>query len=120
MSLDIIEIALDRMSDFAEFERLATEIMYLEGWYDIKPLGGVADLGQDAISERLFKSGGTERTVFQYTLQEYLPGKVTDTVEKLRENKIDFSELVVVTPMNSARRLRSKCNRMLGETTRFG
>ena len=54
MSLDAIELALDRMTDFTGFERLATELMYLEGWYDIKPLGGTGDMGQDAVSERFF------------------------------------------------------------------
>ena len=48
MSFDAIELALDRMTDFVAFERLATEVMYLEGWYDIRPLGGPADQGQDA------------------------------------------------------------------------
>ena len=98
MSLDVIELALDRMTDFIAFERLATEVMYLAGWYDIRPLGGTADLGQDAVAERFFGQPDTERTVFQYTLQHYLPGKVTDTANKLRANKIGFSELVVVTP----------------------
>lgn len=98
MSLDIIEIALDRISDFVGFERLATDVMYLEGWVNIKPLGGVADLGQDATSERFYESGESERTVFQYTLQEYLPGKVNDTIEKLNQNGVKFAEIVVVTP----------------------
>ena len=98
MSLDVIELALDRMTDFTGFERLATQLMYLEGWYDIKPLGGTGDMGQDAVSERFFGEGASQRTVFQYTLQHYLPGKVTDTIEKLRANNIDFFELIVVTP----------------------
>src|SRR6185437_7726118 len=83
VSLDLIEIALSRLTDFAEFERLATEVMYLDGWHDIKPLGGVSDQGQDAISESFFQAE-LERTVFQYTLQEYLPGKVAETIEKLK------------------------------------
>ena len=70
------------MTDFTDSERLASEIMYLEGWIDIKPLGGVADLGQDAVVERFYRpDGDMSRTVFQYTLQEYLPGKVNETIE---------------------------------------
>jgi hypothetical protein len=98
VSLDLIDLALDRMTDFAEFERLATEVMYLDGWHDIKPLGGTADLGVDAASERFFRQADVERTVFQYTLQEYLPGKISETITKLRDNKIEFSELILVTP----------------------
>jgi len=99
MGMDLIEIALDRMSDFGEFERLASEVMYLEGWVDLRPLGGVSDDGQDAVSERLYRQGGDiTRTVFQYTLQAYLPGKVNDTIETLRTNGVAFDELVAVTP----------------------
>ena len=98
MSFDAIELALDRMTDFIAFERLATELMYLDGWYDIKPLGGTADMGQDAVSERFFTHAASQLTVFQYTLQHYLPDKVTDTIERLRANDIPFFELIVVTP----------------------
>ena len=97
MSFDAIELALDRMTDHTAFERLATELMYLDGWCDIKPLGGTADMGQDAVSERFFGQAASQRTVFQYTLQHYLPGKVTATIEKLRANNIAFFELIVVT-----------------------
>jgi hypothetical protein len=97
LSLDLIQIGLNRLTDFSEFERLATEIMYLEGWHVIRPLGGVSDEGQDAISERFFREEEEERTVFQYTLQEYLPGKIEETIEKLEKNSIKFTELVVVT-----------------------
>ena len=98
MSFDLIELALDRITDFADFERLATEVMYLDGWHGVRPLGGTADLGQDAVSERFFRQADVERTVFQYTLQEYLPGKIADTITKLRDNKIEFYELILVTP----------------------
>ena len=98
MSFDAIELALGHMTDFAEFERLATEVMYLEGWDDIRPLGGKGDLGQDAVSERFYGQSNIQRTVFQYTLQQYLPDKVKATIVKLLRNDIDFTELVIVTP----------------------
>ena len=110
MSFDAIELALGHMTDFVAFERLATEVMYLEGWQDIKPLGGRGDLGQDAVSERFFELSGVQRTVFQYTLQQYLPEKVTATIEKLQDNKIGFVELIVVTPnsISSERQIKMK------------
>ena len=112
MSFDAIELALDRMTDFTGFERLATELMYLEGWYDIKPLGGTGDMGQDAVSERFFGEKASQRTVFQYTLQHYLPGKVTATIEKLRANNIDFFELIVVTPHSISSETHVKMQRV--------
>ena len=111
MSFDAIELALDRMTDFVAFERLATEVMYLEGWYNIRPLGGPADQGQDAASERFFGRSDSQRTVFQYTLQQYLPGKVTATIEKLRANDIDFFELVIVTPHSVSSETQTKMRR---------
>ena len=111
MSFDAIELALDRMTDHTAFERLATELMYLEGWYDIKPLGGTADMGQDAVSERFFGQAASQRTVFQYTLQHYLPGKVTATIEKLRANNIAFFELIVVTPHSISSETQIKMQR---------
>ena len=111
MSLDAIELALDRMTDYTAFERLATELMYLEGWYDIKPLGGTADMGQDAVSERFFDQAASQRTVFQYTLQHYLPGKVKATIEKLRANNIAFFELIVVTPHSISSETQIKMRR---------
>ena len=111
MSFDAIELALDRMTDHTAFERLATELMYLDGWCDIKPLGGTADMGQDAVSERFFGQAASQRTVFQYTLQHYLPGKVTATIEKLRANNIAFFELIVVTPHSISSETQIKMQR---------
>lgn len=98
MSLDIIEIALDKLTDDTDFEKLSSEIMELEGYTNIKPLGIVSDSGRDAIQESYFASYGKVVTIFQYTLQEYLPSKIDNTIEKLKEAKIDFQELVIVNP----------------------
>ena len=46
MGFDIVEIALDYMTDAVRFEKLAAEVMRREGYHDIKPLGGVADPGR--------------------------------------------------------------------------
>jgi len=114
MSLDLIEIALDRITDAAEFERLAAEVMYLQGYHDIKPLGGVHDLGQDAIQDRFLHRVGRSKIVFQFTLEEYLPGKLRRTVRRLAEASIEYSELVLVTP----RRLSSERQAQLIEMAR--
>lgn len=97
MSVDIVEIALDNMTDHQQFEKLASEIMRDEGYPNIKPLGGVADSGQDAIQESFFLSEGRNRIIFQYTLQEYLAGKIGETVEKLDKAGREYNELVIVT-----------------------
>ena len=98
MSLDIVEIALDSLTDYQEFEKIASEIMRDEGYPTIMPLGGSADLGRDAIQESYFISKGRNITVFQYTLQEYLPGKIKETINKLSKANIQYNKLVIVTP----------------------
>ncbi len=98
MSLDIVEIALDRLTDYQEFEKIASEIMRDEGYPNIKPLGGLADRGRDAIQESYSISEGQNIAVFQYTLQQYLPGKIKDTINKLNKANIKYNELVIVTP----------------------
>lgn len=98
MSLDIVEIALDALTDHQEFEKIASEIMRDEGYPTIKPLGGLADHGRDGIQESYFMSKGRNITVFQYTLQQYLPGKIKDTIDKLNKANIEYNEVVIVTP----------------------
>ena len=98
MSLDIVHIAINQFTDHVDFEVLATEIMREEGYTRIKPLGGVADLGRDAQFETFKISEGKVTTVFQYSLQDYVAGKIDDTIEKLKENKIEYHQLVLVTP----------------------
>ncbi|MEE9552807.1 MAG: hypothetical protein V3W18_00810 [candidate division Zixibacteria bacterium] len=98
MSLDIVEIALDNMTDFNDFEKLASEIMRDEGYPEIIPLGGKSDLGRDAIEERFLRCDSKILTVFQYTLQLNISLKIKETIEKLAEADISFGELVIVTP----------------------
>jgi hypothetical protein len=106
--MDTIEILLDSYTDFVKFERLATEIMTLEGFGTITPIGGVDDEGVDAEIVKYFKDD-TERVIFQFTIQENVGSKITDTIKKLKENKIDFQQLIVVTKneVNNAQKYRT-------------
>lgn len=97
MSLDIVEIGLSRMTDHADFEKLATEILYNEGYYDIIPLPGGSEMGQDATQESFYYDKETNKIVFQFTIQEYFKGKVIKTIERLQSAKVEFNELVIVT-----------------------
>lgn len=97
MGLDLVEIALDRLTDDQEFEKLATETLYEEGYYDIVPMPGGNDFGQDAIADKFYESISDTRTVFQYSLQGYSKGKIEKTIARLKEVGIKFTELVYVT-----------------------
>ena len=98
MGPDIVEIALSRITDSNDFEKLATEIMQNEGYPNVRQLGGVSDKGRDGVQENLFESNVRTRIVFQYTIQkENVSSKVKSTIRKLEENKIEYSDLVYVT-----------------------
>ena len=97
---DIIEISLDAMSDHRLFEKLASEIMRDEGYPKIIPLGGARDKGRDAVLQGFYISLGRTCTAFQYTLQEYIPGKIDETIATLAKEKISYQELVIVTRYN--------------------
>jgi hypothetical protein len=98
MGWDIIEFALSTITDDTDFEKLAAEVMYQEGFPHIIPLGGTNDGGRDAIEERLYQSEGVVRTVFQFSLQEDYRGKIRQTAIRLAEVGIEYTELVYVTP----------------------
>ena len=104
MTLDIIDISLEGMTDHVQFESLASELMRAQGYSNIIPLGGVSDSGKDAVHESIYESRGKFTTIFQYTLQKDIDTKTIDTAEKLRKNNIQYDELVLVTTrvVNSA------------------
>jgi hypothetical protein len=107
MNLDLIEIGLSYITDNSTFEKLASEVMREEGYHDIKPLGGVNDQGQDAYQEKFYYRMGLIRTVFQYTLQDYVEGKFRDT--------IDILGTIHLIPCT-----KNKKNQMAGEKSRAG
>jgi hypothetical protein len=95
--MDIVELTLDYLKDFASFEKMASEIMLLEGWDGIQPLGGVHDLGRDAIKTSYFRAESPHVTVFQYTIEKHAADKIDRTVARLQETQVPFHELVFVT-----------------------
>ncbi|NOT76981.1 MAG: hypothetical protein HOP08_18815 [Cyclobacteriaceae bacterium] len=104
----IIEIALNKYTDFNKFEELATRILNDEGYDSIRAIGGVADKGIDGEETRYYHDG-TKKTIFQYSLDKRNRQKLIDTIEKLKENAIQFESIVFVTinQINNTEKLRS-------------
>lgn len=94
--MDLIEYALDKYTNFNKFEQLSTEIMALEGYRTIRPVGGIDDEGIDAELVSYYEDD-IFKTVFQYTIQENLSSKISNTIKKLEENKINYQLLIFVT-----------------------
>jgi len=120
MSLDVVEIALDRLTDWSTFEKLASEIMRDEGYPDIRPLGGVHDGGEDAAVERYFEATGRRfRVVFQYTLRSDVSVKLDDTIRRLETSGAQFQKLVIVTSAQISSETQAALRRRAREA-RFG
>jgi hypothetical protein len=113
----IIEIALNKYTDFNKFEEIATRILNDEGYESIHAIGGIADKGVDGEEIRYYHDG-TKRTVFQYSLDKRNRQKIIDTIEKLKENKINFESLVFVTvnQINNTEKLRSDIRKLYKNT----
>lgn len=92
----ILEIALNKYTDFSKFEELATRILNDEGYQTIRAIGGIGDEGADAVQTKYF-TDASERTVFQYSLDKKNKQKIIDTIEKLKENNVEYQTLVFVT-----------------------
>lgn len=93
---NIISIALDSYTDFHKFEELATAILNDDGYCNIIAVGGIGDDGIDAEETKYFKDG-TEKIIFQYSLDKKPKIKIENTINKLRSNGCIFQTLVYVT-----------------------
>lgn len=93
---NIITIALDTYTDFRKFEELATTILNDDGYDNIIAVGGIGDDGIDAQESKIFNDG-TDKTIFQYTLDKNPKQKIENTITKLKSNGIVFQNLVYIT-----------------------
>ena len=109
---DIIEYALDRYTDFKKFETIATQVLTLEGFSNIIPIGGIDDEGIDAEIVTYYEDE-IQKTVFQYTIQENISSKISDTISTLEENSIEYSNLIFVTKnqVNNIGALKTKARK---------
>jgi len=94
--MSYINIALDNYTDFRKFEELATTILNDDGYNAIVAIGGIGDDGIDAQETKYFNDG-TEKTIFQYSLDKSPKQKIINTIDKLKSNDIKFQNLVYVT-----------------------
>lgn len=107
--MDIIDYALAQNTDFKKFEQLSIEILKLNGYESIIPVGGIDDEGIDALLVKYYQDE-TKTTVFQITLQDNINSKIYSTITKLIENGIAFDELVLVTSnqINNTQSIKTK------------
>lgn len=96
MGADPITYCLENITDYSVFERLCNQLMLLEGYASIVPLGGFKDKGRDAV--HLSEAG--LRTIFAYSVREDWRAKLAEDAEKIHRHRHQCSKLVFVTTAN--------------------
>jgi tetratricopeptide (TPR) repeat protein len=84
---------LETITDYFAFERLCHDLMALEGYPAIEPLGRFADKGRDAI--HVSKSNRT--TIFAYSVREDWRAKLAEDANKIKEHNHTCDELVFIS-----------------------
>lgn len=94
MPIDLTLYALDTITDTWEFEKLCNDLLFREGFKNLKPHGGMHDRGIDAL---INVHETNSRIIFQYSIQKTFEAKIKDTLKKLEENGEKCDELHYVT-----------------------
>ena len=93
MGANVTIYCLEKLTDYSEFERLCTDLMALDGYPSIEPLGGFSDKGRDAI--HVDKSGTT--TIFAYSVQENWRVKLSEDASKINRHGHSCDNIVFMT-----------------------
>jgi hypothetical protein len=88
---------LEQLTDYDQFERFCSDLMVLEGYDGLEPLGGHKDKGRDALHTA--KNGGTN-TVFAYSVREDWLEKLNEDAEKVKNHGHACDDLVFLSTAN--------------------
>ena len=120
MSADPIVYCLERVTDYAQFERLATDLMAGTDYPGIEPLGGTSDGGCDAL--HVDKSNGTV-TVFAYSVRADWEVKLRADCKRIADGKSRAECIVFVSsrpiPTGKRKRIREEVSRSYGWQVEF-
>ena len=120
MSADPIVYCLERLTDYAQFERLATDVMAGTDFAGIEPLGGTGDGGRDAL--HVHREGGTVR-VFAYSVRSDWEAKLREDCRRIAAGKhqVDVVVFVSTRTMTVQKRenLRAEIHNAHGWDTEF-
>jgi TIR domain len=94
MAADPIVYCLEHLTDYSQFERLCHELMTLEGYPSIEPLGGFKDKGRDAI--HVDQSSG-RASIFCYSVREDWRKKLEQDAATTRKHEHPCDQLVYLS-----------------------
>ena len=93
MSANFIVYCLEKITDYFEFERLCHDLMSLEGYKSIEPLGDFKDKGRDAI----YVNKSNETTIFAYSVRKDWRIKLSEDAEKVCKHGYACDQFVFIT-----------------------
>ena len=85
MGADPLVYCLEQVTDYDQFERLCHDLMALDGYRNIEPLGGSKDKGRDAV--HIDRRNGGKRTVFAYSVREDWRKKLGEDAQKIQKHR---------------------------------
>lgn len=92
MPANLTKYCLSELTDYTDFESLCHDLMVLEGYPRIEPLGAFKDKGRDAI--HVDNSGIT--TIFAYSVREDWRAKLAEDAAKLKKYNHKCEKLVFI------------------------
>ena len=91
MAADPVTTCLKEVTDYAQFERFCSDLMVLESYPALEPLGGFKDRGRDAVH---FSTVTGVTTIFAYSVREDWRKKLDEDAAKIHGHKHTCQKLV--------------------------
>ena len=85
MSADPVIYCLEQLTDYAQFERLSSDLMSGVGYVGIEPIGGSGDRGRDALFKD--RSAPDQLTVFAYSVRVDWKAKLEQDCKRIRDEE---------------------------------
>ncbi len=86
----VTKYCLQEVTDYSDFESLCHDLMALEEYPKIEPLGGFSDKGRDAV--HIDNSG--KSTIFAYSVREDWRAKLAEDAAKIKRHNHTCDEMV--------------------------
>lgn len=91
-----VRYAISLITDGRIFESFGKDFLSKCFGYEFVPVGGIQDKGIDGF-EHAFCRSDTTKTIYQLSTQKKYRAKMIDSLEKLKRNKIRYTQFVYVT-----------------------
>lgn len=95
MAADPIVYCLEQLTDYDQFERLCHDLMVVQGYRALEPLGGASDKGRDALMRA--RSSADQSVVFAYSVREDWRRKLREDCEKVKKHGHQCAVFAFVT-----------------------